>query len=224
MLCFPTSAIKGRNHTKTTIFLYSLGIYIPMMNGNRKMGGYKRKTGELSLTEAQVRQLLSVVGRLDHEVLLRIAIELGLRRADVVKIEQANINLRTKKLAYIETKKGGKIRRVPLSDSLAKLIEQYLNVIGKNRWLFPTPHKTKGHLHDRTAYDIFNKYLEKAGLPPRPFHALRATCIKLLQKRGWSIEEVMALTNDSFRTIKEHYDTPSEEEMGEVATQKPLFE
>lgn len=195
-----------------------------MLNQNRKIVGYKRKTGELSLTDTQVRQLLSVVGRLDHEVLLRTTIELGLRRADVVKIEQANINLRTKRLAYIETKKGGRIHSVPLSNSLAKLIEQYLNVIGKNKWLFPTPHKKKGHLHDRTAYDILNKYLEKAGLPPRPFHALRATCIKLLQKRGWSIEEVMALTNDSFRTIKEHYDTPSEEEMGEAAAQKPLFE
>ena len=182
------------------------------------------RTGEKALTEAQVKKLLRVVGRLDHEVLLRISIELGLRRADVVAIKQANIDLEGGWLSFNEKKKQSKIHRVPLSDSLAKKIEQYLHVVGKNEWLFPSLSNQKKHIGDRTAWNILDFYLKKAKLPPRPFHALRATCIKLCQRRGWSIEQVMKLTNDTFRTIKEHYDIPSEEEMAEAAKAKPIFE
>lgn len=181
------------------------------------------KTGEYALTETQVKRLLSVVGTIDHEVLLRIAIELGLRRGDVVALEQKNVDLEKCVILFNETKKGGKIHQVPISDSLTKLINQYLNVVGKNKWLFPSSHNPKKHISSKTAWNTLNKYLIKANLPQRPFHALRATCIKLCQGKGWSIEQVMKLTNDTFRTIKEHYDVPSEEEMLEVAKSKPIF-
>ena len=194
------------------------------MNESRERG-YRKKTGEYALTEGQVNKLLSMVGRLDHEVLLRIAIELGLRRADIVSIEQANINLDKKWLVFVEHKKQNKLHWVPLSDSLCKLLEQYLHIVGwrKNKWLFPSSHNPRKHINDKTAWNILNMYLLKANLPQRPFHALRATCIKLCQRKGWSIEQVMKLTNDTFRTIKEHYDIPGEEEMLEVAKEKPLF-
>lgn len=190
-----------------------------MKNNNR----YTKTTGEYALTEGQVKKLLSVVGKIEDEVLLRIAIECGLRRADVVAVKQSNLDLEHQWLLFNEAKKQSNIHRVPLSQSLIKLIEQYLHVIGKNEWLFPSSHNTKKHISSKTAWNILNKYLIKANLPPRPFHALRATCIKLSQRRGWSIEQVMKLTNDTFRTIKEHYDTPSEEEMLDVAKTKPLF-
>ena len=188
---------------------------------------YKKpvRTGEKALTEAQVDKLLSKVGRLDHEVLLRIAIELGLRRGDVVAIEQSNVNLENRTLLFNEHKKGGAIHKVWLSESLSKLIEQYLYTLPSTKWLFPGVwNNGKNHMADKAAYNILAHYLKKAGLPPKPFHALRATCVKIAQRHGWSIEEVMKLTNDTFRTIKEHYDTPSDEEMFETTTGKPLIE
>ena len=185
---------------------------------------YRTKTiGEKALTEIEVNKLLAVVGRQDHEVLLRIGIELGLRRADVIAIEQSNINIEKHTLMFMELKKDA-MHTVPLSDSLAKLIEQYLYTSSKNKWLFPSTHSTKQHISSKTAWNILHRYLVKADLPERPFHALRATCVKLCQRKGWSIEQVMNLTNDSFRTIKTHYDTPSTEEMLEVAKTKPMFE
>lgn len=193
------------------------------MEDKKGKSEYKRRSGEYALSEAQVKKLLGVVGRIDHEVLLRVAIELGLRRADVVAIKQANIDLNKKWLLFEETKKQSRIHQVPLSNSLAKLIEQYLNILGKNEWLFPSSHDKRKHISSKTAWNTLNKYLLKAKLPQRPFHALRATCIKLCQRKGWSIEQVMKLTNDTFRTIKEHYDVPGEEEMREVAERNPLF-
>lgn len=184
---------------------------------------YTKTSGEYALTEGQVKKLLSVVGKIEDEVLLRIAIECGLRRADVVAVKQSHIDLDKQWLSFNEAKKQSNIHRVPLSQSLTKLIDQYLHVIGKNEWIFPSSHNSKKHISSKTAWNILNKYLIKANLPQRPFHALRATCVKLCQRRGWNIEQVMKLTNDSFRTIKEHYDTPGEEEMMEVAKTKPLF-
>lgn len=181
-----------------------------------------KRSGEYALLEYQIKKLLLVVGKIDHEVLLRIAIECGLRRGDIIAIEQANIDLKNGWITFYENKKRMN-HRVPLSFSLSKLIEQYLNVVGKNKWLFPSSHNSKKHISSKTAWNTLARYLIKANLPQRPFHALRATCIKLCQRKGWSIEQVMKLTNDTFRTIKEHYDIPGEEEMLEVAKSKPLF-
>lgn len=181
-----------------------------------------KRSGEYALLETQVKKLLGVVGRIDHEVLLRIAIECGLRRGDIVAIEQANLDLDEGWITFYENKKK-MIHRVPLSNSLIKLIKQYLNIIGKNKWLFPSTHNKRKHISSKTAWNTLNRYLIEAKLPQRPFHALRATCIKLCQRKGWSIEQVMKLTNDTFRTIKEHYDIPGEEEMLDVAKRNPLF-
>jgi len=38
---------------------------------------------------------------------------------------------------------------------------------------------------------------------------------------GWTIEQTMELTGDSFRTVQEHYLTPSIDEMKEVAVKAP---
>lgn len=65
--------------------------------------------------------------------------------------------------------------------------------------------------------------LRNAGLRPRPFHSLRATCIKLAQWKGWTPEQVAKLTGDSIRVIQQHYSTPSRDEMQKVATEKPLL-
>lgn len=184
---------------------------------------YKKRSGEFALSETQVKKLLSIVGRIDHQLLLRIAIELGLRRADVVAIKQENIDLDEKWLSFEEIKKQSRIHRVPLSDSLALLFEQHIYITGKNEWLFPSSHNMRKHISSKTAWNTLNKYLIKANLPQRPFHSLRATCIKLCQRRGWNIGQVMKLTNDTFRVIKEHYDVPGEEEMLEAAKSKPLF-
>lgn len=181
-----------------------------------------KRSGEYALLEAQVKTLLGVVSRIDHEVLLRVAIECGLRRGDIVAIEQANVDLEKGWLTFYENKKK-MIHRVPLSKSLIKLIKQYLNIIGKNKWVFPSTHNKRKHISSKTAWNTLHKYLIAAKLSSRPFHSLRATCIKLCQKKGWSIEQVMKLTNDTFRTIKEHYDVPGEEEMREVAERNPLF-
>ena len=181
----------------------------------------KLNSGQQALTIGQVNKLLSVIPRLDHELLFTLAITTGIRRADIVAIERSNIDLEHNNIRFYQSKKSN-WHTVPISLFCAKLISQYTYTTGPRKYLFPAANPKK-HICGKTAYNHFQTYLKIAGIKPRPFHTLRATCIKLSQKSGWSIEQVMALTDDSFRTIKEHYDTPSLEEMAEVAQNRPII-
>ena len=81
----------------------------------------------------------------------------------------------------------------------------------------------KGHIASKTAYNILQRYLKIAGIEPVPFHALRATCIKLCERRGWTAEQTAKHTGDTVRVIQEHYLTPSVEEMKEIAQDKAIL-
>jgi integrase len=193
------------------------------------------RTGKDALTEKEVNLIFQKVEKLEEESLISLAIASGIRREDIVAIEKKNIEIdetyipegqghllkiifwEQKRKRYWTTYVGGRA---------AQSIIQLMNVQKKNkiraRWLFISPHDKNKHLSGRTAYNILQKLLKRAGLRPRPFHALRATCMKMCQKKGWSIEQTMELTGDSWRTVQEHYLTPTEDEMKETATKKRL--
>jgi len=88
--------------------------------------------------------------------------------------------------------------------------QEYLFSWGKNQY------------GDRTAYRRVQDLCDRAGIPRRPFHALRATCIKFAQIAGWSPEQVAELTGDTIRVIQEHYATPSKQEMCELVREKEI--
>lgn len=180
---------------------------------------YKReryRSGEKALTPREYEKLISVIDHLVDEVLIKLAVSIGARREDLASIKVVDINLDELRLSFYEQKKR-RIHTVPLSPEMARLIRQLLNTRGKNQseYLFP--------FTGRTAYDRLQKYCDKAGIPRRPFHALRATCIKRCQAAGWSIEQVARLTGDTIAVIQEHYAYPSSSEMHEIAISNPVI-
>jgi len=174
------------------------------------------RSGEKALTPREYEKLISVIDHLVDEVLIKLAVSIGARREDLASIKVSDIDLDELKLSFYEQKKR-RIHTVPLSPEMARLITQLLNSRGKEQseYLFP--------FTGRTAYDHLQKYCEKAGIPRRPFHALRATCIKRCQAAGWSPEQVAKLTGDTIAVIQEHYAWPSSSEMQEVAMDKPVI-
>jgi len=180
---------------------------------------YKReryRSGEKALTPREYRELISVIDRQEDEVLIKLAVSIGARREDLASIKVKDIDLDELKLSFYEQKKR-RIHTVPLSPEMARLIKQLLNSRGKNQsqLLFT--------FTGRTAYSRLQLYCDKAGIPKRPFHALRATCIKRCQAAGWTPEQVSRLTGDTIAVIQEHYSYPSSSEMQEVASSKPLI-
>lgn len=67
------------------------------------------------------------------------------------------------------------------------------------------------------------EYCDLAGIERRPFHALRATCVKFCQKNNWTVEQVSKLTGDTIAVIQQHYSTPSNSEMQEVVEMKAII-
>jgi len=175
------------------------------------------RTGEKSLTPKEYQRLLGACGSLEEELIIKIPVSLGLRRADLAKIEIKNIDLVEGKLLYFEHKKRKWITR-PIGPDLLQVLTKYLNTLPKKQeYLFQWGRSRYG---DRTAHRRFHDLCYRAGIPKRPIHALRATCIKFKQAEGWSVEATAKLIDDTVKTVQEHYSIPSDAEITELMREK----
>ena len=192
--------------------------------------GPRYRTGRDALTDSEITLLLNHCTDLEDYTLLSLGIATGMRREDIVNVEQKDIReIQVPEVSgpvlevrYWEHKRN-RTWRGYVAGQAAQTILQLMNANRGHRWLFASPWNPKKHLSSKTAYNTFQRWLKKAKLKPRPFHSLRATCIKQCQRKGWSIEQTMELVGDSWRTIQEHYMTPSEDELQETAISKPLI-
>lgn len=183
------------------------------------------KTGRDALTLGEVEKLLESFNNIQDKAIIQLAIATGLRRTDVVNIKRNDINLTSGTLTYYEHKKR-RTRTINIpSKSTIHTINMHLNSCKKSKWLFPSPINTKEdkHISDRQIYDIFNEHLDIIKIKRRPFHSLRATCIKLCELAGWKDRETAELTGDTVRVIQEHYQTPSDSQMELLATDNQIM-
>ena len=183
------------------------------------------RTGRKTLTEAQLNKFLSVITDINHLALFKLAVSTGLRRGDIVKVRVNGFDYDNKSITFYEEKKK-RIKTVFIPESVANTIQMVLNANPREIYIFHGSSEkchNKGHISSKTAYNIFQRYLKKSGLEQRPFHSLRATCIKLCQKRGWKPEETAELVGDTLRVIQEHYTIPSDDDMKEVSKNKAII-
>jgi integrase len=176
--------------------------------------------GEKALTRSEYEKLISVITDPQDELLIKMAVATGLRREDLCDIETNNINLKDKTLMFYEAKKK-KWRSIDLPDSVITIIEKFYNTLDIKE---QEQDKTK-KLFDfcgRTAYRHLNHWCSVASIPERPFHSLRATCIKFAHNAGWTDEQISRLTGDKIATIQEQYKMPGVDEMREVVRLKPI--
>jgi len=191
--------------------IHSTDISPPPIKFRQKYGS----CGEVSFSEEEWEKLLKVVDTLENELLIKFAVTTGLRREDLVSVLIENINFEQGTLIFYERKKR-KNRVIPLQENVIKLIKIYLN----------NTRRKQGRLFNfssRTAYNRLNELCDKAGIPRRPFHALRSTCAKFCLKAGWTELEVAKLLGDKIETIQKHYIVPSNSDMSEVVKKKSFI-
>jgi len=194
------------------------------------MGRYSKEeymSGQHALDEKQVKALLLTFDDIQEKAMIALAVAIGLRREDLVNIKKKDYDPQKKTITYFEKKKKRtRTLRIP-SQETVQLLNMHIKICRSSQWLFPSP-KTTGiyknsHVSSRHIYDIFNEHLDIAGIGRRPFHALRATCYKLAQSKGWSMRKAAELLGDTLRVAENHYNAPSRREMEEIAEEKPLF-
>jgi integrase len=208
----------------------SLGNNLPnnQTSGNAFLEVHKKKkytSGQRALTQDQLNRLLLCVTDLVHLGMLQLAVTGGLRREDLCKVKTSDVNFNDQSVTFYESKKK-RIKKVYIPVTVMNTLRMIVNVNKKEPYLFPgNSEKIRGHGHvsGRNLWNIFKFYCQKTELEPRPFHSLRATCIKLAQKKGWSVEQTAQHVGDTISVIQEHYTTPSEEEMKEVINRKPIL-
>lgn len=180
-----------------------------------KLKSDKYKSGEKALTYKEYSQLVQAIDNIEDELLIKMAVTTGLRREDLCSIRLSNIDLSNGTLTFHESKKN-KDRTIYLSPVIVTLIKKFLNTQPKRDKLFS--------FTGRTAYRHLNHWCRIAGIAERPFHALRATCVKFCKMAGWTDPEISALTGDSIRVIQQHYEVPSVGEMQECICNKQVIQ
>ena len=150
----------------------------------------------------------------EQTCLIGLAVEMGLRREDVVGIEVSNIDIHNKRLTFYEAKKSI-IRTLPLPDQQVSDIIRHLNTFKKMpKFLFPAKRSDSktGHMSGMEAWRTLQELCLQADIPDpvdrkdRPFHALRGTCYKLKQNRDkWTVEQAAAWLGDTPETAMKHY-------------------
>ena len=179
-----------------------------------KLKSDRYKSGEKALSKKEYEKLISVIDNIEDELLIKMAITTGLRREDLLNVEIKNLDLEECTLIFDEQKKNV-TRQIFLNPDIVLLIKKFIKTQDERKKLFS--------FTGRTAYRHLNHWCLIAKIPERPFHALRATCVKFHQQAGWSIETIANLTGDSIRVIQEHYQTPSVGEMKELSKTKPII-
>jgi integrase len=183
----------------------------------KKRGTFESYT-KYALSETDYKKLLRACTKKEDQILIQLAVELGLRRMDISKILIANIRLsndpsQISRVTFHEHKKN-RDRTLALPDALAQEIGMYLQTLPKDqKYLFSWGKSAFG---DMTAYRRFNNLCVVAGIPQRPFHALRGSAYKFKKAQGWSVEQAAALLGDTISVAQEHYGTPSDSEIDEL--------
>ena len=172
--------------------------------------------GQDALTPMEYERVCDACSSIEDEALIKFTVATGMRREDVVNVERQNVDLVAGSVTFAEKKKGGRIRTIHIGSRLCTLLTKYLKTVPKDQ-------KMLFDFCGKTAYNKLQDLCDVAGIRRRPFHALRATCVKRCQAAGWSPEQVCKITGDTLRVIQEHYATPSESEMGEVANLKEMI-
>lgn len=183
------------------------------------------RTGEFALTDEETSKLLQETEDFTEHVFLKFAISTGIRRGDVVAIKWKDVELDQRRITFYEKKKD-RIKDVYVSQSLIQDLRRLKSIQKDEYYIFPGRSEQKygkGHISSRSAYNILQRNLKNAGIEKRPFHALRATCIKMCQRRGWSEAQTAKHVGDTVRVIQEHYSTPSSGEMSAAAEQKSIL-
>jgi integrase len=189
---------------------------------------------------ADVEKLMQAMrGKKSHKrkarrdiLLVKTALNTGLRRSELANLRVGDIDLRERKLV-VRLGKGAKDRAVPLTTSLVRELEDFIQGRGRDESLFG--------LAPATISGKIRRWAVKAGVKLHT-HSLRDRFASTLNERGVSIREIQELLGHSNLANTERYTLltprhlrkaidslePAEPETGEipkrVSSEAPLVE
>jgi integrase len=142
-----------------------------------------------------------------EQLMLRLAAEVGLRRAEVAKVRIADVVEGFTGPQLTVNGKGGKIRVLPIDDSLAIAIRAAAQRSGPNGYLFPAA--TGGHLSPGTIGERVSELLP----PGWTMHKLRHRFASRAYRGTRNLRAVQQLLGHSSIATTERYTAVDDDEM-----------
>jgi site-specific recombinase XerD len=157
------------------------------------------------LAKSEMKLLLDCEKNPKHRLLLMLTYSSGLRVSEVIALRREHIDL-NRKTVLIRLGKGRKDRYTLLSDRAAAFIKEYCALFSIDNWLFPGQGASR-HLSIRSAQNIFDKALVKAGIqkPGLSIHSLRHTFATHLMENGTDIKYIQELLGHASLRTTERY-------------------
>jgi len=143
------------------------------------------------LTKEEVEQIIGTIRNLKHRLLLAMSYGAGLRVSEVVALKVTDVNLEELTISV----RQGKGRRDRISVISEKLVGDLGKIVTFKRggdYVFES--ERGGKLATRTAQNIFERALKKAGIKKRAtFHSLRHSFATHLLENGVDVRFVQEL-------------------------------
>ncbi|MEE9573889.1 MAG: site-specific integrase [Candidatus Neomarinimicrobiota bacterium] len=161
-----------------------------------------------SLTIEEQKKLLEHAKSYEDVVLFKLALQTGIRREDIVKIQLGNVNVTARSITFWEAKKK-RFWTVPISKGLIMDIVRY-------KLSLPKGHKLLFGFTGRTAYNKLQKTLLNAGIKKHiSFHDLRRSFVKTAKRQGLSDKAIQQITGDTQKVLQRHYENLDQDELKE---------
>lgn len=163
------------------------------------------------LSKEEVIQIFHVTENLKHKLALMMGYSCGMRVGEVAALRLSHID-RSRGVILIAQGKGRKDRMVPLSQTLIKQLDVYLNQYQPKDYVFENP-DFSGHISERTLQKVFKNACEKASFTKDvSFHALRHSFATHLLESGVDlryIQELLGHKNSKTTEIYTHVSNQS---------------
>ena len=161
---------------------------------------------ERILTEAEETKLMETCSETLKPILI-VALNTGMRRAEILNLKWNQIDLKARKIK-VEKTKSGKVRFIPMNDALFIELKRLKSWNGQSSFVFFNPETEKPFLDMKAG---FKGACKRAGISNLRFHDLRHTFASRLVERGVDIETLKELLGHHSITITQRYIHSSDE-------------
>lgn len=162
------------------------------------------------LKEGEEKSLLEAAktyGGSIHDIIV-LAIETGMRRSEIVRLQWRYVDLE-KKTAYLPETKNGEPRKIPLSPIAASVLERQIK---ESETIFDIRPDSIGQ--------AFRRVRARAGISGLRFHDLRHEATTRFFELGLPIMEVSAITGHKDLAMLKRYTHLKAEDLAEKLAQK----
>lgn len=181
----------------------------PVRSSRRGKYGFRPLDDDVHEDKVLLREQQAMLARtmapFDYRIVV-LAIETGMRESNLFGCRREWIDLKRRVIRVpSESFKGKRVHHVKLNRLAVRILAEVL-FEHDSEWLFPSEGTSSGHLFQQSWYlRRWLPALEKAGIPPMKFHAMRATCATRMFEAGATVEEVRQQLGHSTITMVMRY-------------------